>query len=150
MPTVITLRNPRALMLPNITAIIDRAFTSVKIVAPGGLNTVAEDLFKMINDPLQFLMIGMEAGEPKSVIMGFLPNTNLFPYPTVTLFYNEGSKELLRASKAYLFDTLSQAGYTKCWAINSTGRSDAAWIRVFSDEHVAMKPIGSVIELSVK
>jgi len=122
----------------------------VAFVAPGGFDSIAEDIYKFITHENYFTILGVEAGEFKTVAMGFYPTDKIFPYPTVTLFYSKGSRALLKATGQFLLDTLQQRGYTSAWAVNATGHSNAAWARLFGlPGKTSIKPLGSVMEIKV-
>jgi hypothetical protein len=115
-----------------------------------GFDSIAADLFELVTNDNYFLLIGFEEGEAKSVAWGFFPASRMFPFPTIQLFYSEGSKELLLAMKERLLDVLLERGYTKAWAVNITGKSNAAWTKVFETAgKTKISVLGSVMELSV-
>lgn len=147
---VIQLKNPRALMLPPVQALLRRATGSIDFVAPGGFDTIARDVFEFVTNDNYFMLLGQEGGEWKSVVMGFYPSNNMFPYPTVVLLYNEGTPALRKATMRKLLDILVNAGYTSAWAVNGTKHSDAAWSRLFElPGTTKAHKIGSVMEIKV-
>lgn len=147
---VFQLRNPQALLLPDVQKIIRDATGSVHFIAPGGFDSVAEDIYKFVVHDNYFLFLGAEDGTFKSLVMGFYPADRLFPYPTITLFYNKGSRALIKETAKVLLDTLQQRGYTSAWAVNATGKSDAAWMRLFGlPGKTTAKVLGSVVEIKV-
>jgi hypothetical protein len=137
---VIELRNSRALLIPDIQNLLRRAVESGTLVAPSGFDSVAQDIFNFVNDPQQFMLIGMEAGGAKAVVMGYLPVGNMFPYPTVVLIYNEGTRKLSRLLRAELLDFITSHGYTRMLAVNSSGHADAGWLK-------GLTPVGATSEI---
>lgn len=146
---VIQLRRPQALLIPDIQALLGRALASANL-APNGLDSVAKDLFDLVTDDYQFMFLGEEHGKFQSVVFGHLPVGNLYPYPTVVLFYNEGSRALSRHTRDALMDFLLSSGYTRAMAINLTGRSDAVWARGLAPEGARAQILGSFASFEVK
>lgn len=147
---VFQLKNPRALMLPNVQEIIKTAFESISFAAPHGFDSTANDVLKYVIDANFFLILGTENGQFNTMAMGFYPGDMIFPYPTITMFYSRGSKALLQATGRKLVDILGSAGYTTAWAVNATGHKNAAWARLFRlPGTTEIKPLGSVMELKV-
>lgn len=150
MAEVIQLKNPRALLAPEVEKILRAATASNAFVAPVGFDSVAADLYQMVTQDNNFILIGFEAGQAKAVTWGFFPANRMFPYPTVTMFYSEGSKALLGLMRERLLDVLLQRGYTTAWAVNITGKSDAAWTKVFEvPGKTKVSVLGSVMQLSL-
>lgn len=150
MPTVVQIKNPQALLAPEVELVLRAAVGSVEFAAPAGFDSIALDLYKWVTNDNFFLLIGFEAGVAKSVVMGFFPADRIYPYPTVTLFYSKGSRELLRQTGTALLDLLLSRGYTAAWAVNASGRSNEAWMRLFRiPGKTNIKVLGSVMQLSV-
>lgn len=149
MPTVVNLQNPRALLVPEVAALIKRAVESVDFAAPGGVDSVAEDMYIFVTNSQFFFLLGMEDGAPKAMCTGYFPSSRLFPYPVVSLIYNEGSRELLKEMAKGARDTITQAGYTRAWAINGSGRNDDAWCRLIAPKGTKAKRLASVMEIAV-
>jgi len=150
MAEVIQLKNPRALLAPEVEKILRAATASDAFVAPVGFDSVAGDLFEMVTNENSFILIGFEAGEAKAVTWGFFPGSRMFPFPTITMFYSIGSKTLLGAMREKLLDVLLERGYTKAWAVNITGKSNAAWQKVFTvPGKTKIEVLGSVMQLSL-
>jgi len=147
---VIELRNLHALGLAEIQQLLKRAVENGPFLAPAGWDTVATDVFQFVTDPRQFMLLGAENGKFRSVVLGFFPTGNLFPYPTVVLFYNEGSRALSRLTQERLLDTILAAGYTKMIAINGTGEPDPVWQRALTPTGVSSKKAGSLMFFEVK
>ncbi len=150
MPKVILLRNPRALLIPEVAMLIKRAVEATKYAAPGGVDTTAKEFFDYTTDESMFLFLGMEAGASKGLVMGYFPDSALFPLPMVTLIYNEGTKALLKAMSKEIVDHISANGYSKFWAMNATGHTDKAWIRTLTPKGTTGRVIANVIEMAIK
>lgn len=147
---VVQIKNPRALMVPEVMQLLRDATESIHIAAPGGFDSIAVDMYNLVTDDNSFFIIGAEGGHFKSLVLGYFPNSALFPYPTIITFYNKGSPALRRATGAKLLDILLARGYTSAWAVNSSGRSDKAWQHAFEiPGRTKAVPIGTVFELKV-
>jgi hypothetical protein len=147
----IELRNPKALMVAEIQGLFKRMTENIGFMAPGGFDSVAQDILRYVQSDDYFVILGIEDGHPRAIAMGFYPADNLFPYPTVTSMYNEGSPKLVRTVAAKLLDTIVQRGYSAVWAINSSGKPDRAWMRLFRlPGRTSVKPLGTVMEFKVE
>lgn len=150
MPTVVQLKNPHALLTDQVIKILKAATESVQFAAPGGFDSIAADLYKWVTNDNFFIMLGFEDGEAKAVTWGFFPADRIFPYPTITMFYSKGSAELRQGMAIRTLELLLSRGYTSAWAVNSSGRSNAAWQRLFRiPGHTKITVLGSVMQLSV-
>lgn len=150
MISTIQLKNPYALLAPEVEKILRKAVDAHVMVAPGGFDTIAGDLFRLVTQDNYFIILGFDGATAKAVTWGFFPSDRMFPYPTITMFYSEGSKELLRAMREKLLEVLLARGYTTTWAVNITGNSDKAWARVFETPgKTKVSVLGSVMQLSV-
>lgn len=147
---VITLRNPQALLIPDIQNLLKRAVESGVFLAPAGFDTVAGDIMSFVTDPKQFLILGAEGGQFKSVVMGYLPVGNLFPYPTVVMFYNEGSRKLSKETQDHLMDFIVSNGYTRMLAVNSSGHSDRTWLKGLTPSGAIGDIVGSLAMFEVE
>jgi hypothetical protein len=139
----------RALTNPQLTGLISRALESGALLAPVTLDEAAEDIFEFVLDPDKFMIVGMEHGGPTGLMLGYFSTSALFPYPTIVLLYNEGSRAMARALSKAGLDMINTRGYTKALALNGTGRSDNAWIRFMAPEGTSGKVLGSMISLEV-
>jgi hypothetical protein len=147
----IELRNPKALMVAEVQGLFKRMTDRIGFMAPGGFDSIAPDLFRYVSDDGYFVILGVEDGAPRAIAMGFYPADNLFPYPTVTALYNEGSAGLVRVVAAKLLDTILHRGYSKVWAVNSSGKPDRAWQRLLRiPGRTAVVKLGSVMEFKVE
>lgn len=147
---VVNLREPKALLIPQIQQLIHRAVDAGTFLAPGGFDTIAQDLFNFTTDPTQFMFLGAEAGEMKAIAAGFLPVGNLFPYPTIVMFYNEGTRALSRAVQDEVMDFIVTQGYTRMLAVNTSGRADDVWQRALTPSDAKSERVGSLVLFEVK
>lgn len=150
MTYVTILRNPQALLLPDLQNHLRRAIESMAFIAPAGFDTIAEDLYKFVVEPRQFLALGAEDGQWKCSCAGFLPGSNLFPYPTISFLYNEGTRALCREVQAEVMDFMVSNGYTQALVVNTSGKNDAAWLRGLTPEGAKSKVVGSLVHFEVK
>jgi hypothetical protein len=148
---VIELRNPKALMVAEIQGLFKRMTERVSFAAPGGFDSIAPDLYRYVTSDGYFVLLGFEDGSPKALAMGFFPADNIFPYPTITVVYNEGSPGLVQKLGLKLLDTLMQRGYSRAWAINASGKPDRAWQRLFRlPGKTVVQRLGSVMEFRIE
>lgn len=147
---VVELKNTRALVVPEVANLFKRAMAKVKFAAPNGFDSVARDIFEFVENDNYFVFIGAEQGHFKALAMGFYPTNNIFPYPTVVLIYNEGTKEMKSLLIRKMVDTMVGMGYTACWAVNASGHSDKAWLKVIVPDYGEADLVGSVFEFKIK
>ena len=147
---VVELRQLNALTLPDIQILLKNAVESGALLAPNGFDTVAADMIEFVRDPNQFMFLGAEAGKFRGVVMGYLPVENLFPYPTVVLFYNEGSRKLSREMQDALLDFLMSRGYTRMLGVNSSGKKDDVWLKGMTPEGALSYITGSLVMFEVE
>lgn len=147
---VIELTRVDALAIPDIQQLLKRAVESGAFLAPNGFDSVAADIFEFVQNPAMFMLLGAEEGRFRSVMLGYYPHGNLFPYPTIVLFYNEGSRELSRATQDKALDIILSAGYTRMLAVNSTGRDDEVWQRALTPEGATSAKVGSLMMFEVE
>lgn len=145
----IVLRNSRALLIPDVMNLLKRAVESVHLCAPGGFDSVAQDIINFVQDDQQFMILGAEDSKFKAVVLGFFPTGNLFPYPTVMLYYNEGSRELSHVVREKVYEYLLGSGYTRMVCINMSGYPDEIWMRALKVDGVTARIIGSMAEFEV-
>ena len=146
---VIVLRNPAALQVHEIQHLVKQAIAVNPLIAPAGFDSLARDLYEMVTNPDHFFIVGAEDGHFKTLMIGFFSISQLFPYPTITLIYNEGSKELRELVVRKYIDMKLERGYTQTLAINASGHSDEAWVKMVPDDFNA-KRIGSMYLFEVK
>ena len=151
MPNAILLRNPRALLVPDVIKLVNRAVKSVPLLELTELDgAAAQEFFDYCTDENSFLFLGFEDGHAHALMMGYFPTSALFPYPVISLIYNEGSKALLRIVVNEWQALLTSRGYSRTWALNGSGRSDAAWLRCLLPDDWTGKKIASMMELTLK
>lgn len=146
----IVMREPRVLINPAVQTFLKRAVEHSNLLAPAGFDVLANDLFNFVSDPLQFMFMGAEDGQFKCVCLSYLPMGNLFPYPTVVMFYNEGSRQLSREVQELVMDTMLSKGYTQVLAVNASGHKDEVWQRALTPEGAKSKRVGSLVLFEVK
>lgn len=146
---VVQVKNPAVLLLPEVQEMLQRAVEKAPHMAPRGLDSIAVDLYGLILDECRFFLLAWEDGKPSGFAFGSFPSGNLFPYPSVGMLYNEGSKAALRALSQALKNTILSKGYRKVYTMNVTGRSDKAWEKVIAPEGVSSTVAGSVMVLEV-
>lgn len=144
---VVQIKNPAAFTLPEVAGVLQKALAITQRVEPATAGDYAEDIIRMVSDDNAFVFLGEEGGHFKLIILGFLPTMKLFPHATIVSFYNEGSRGLRDLGKSKLMDFIKSRGYNTAWAVNGTGNSDAAWLRVFGQDAVETSRIGTVFEL---
>lgn len=140
----------QALLKPDIQQLLKRSVDSGALLAPHGFDSVAQDIYNFVADPTQFMVLGAEKGEMKGLVLGFLPVGNLFPYPTIVLFYNEGSRALSREMQDVVLDILLEAGYTRMLAVNSSGAKDEVWQRALTPKGATSEKVGSLYVFEVE
>lgn len=146
---IIQLRNPNALLVPAVQRILKAAIESDALVAPGGFDTIAQDILDYVTLDNHFLLLGAENGEFKAMLMGHFPAGQLFPYPQVIVLYNEGTKALKTAIQQKYIDIMLERGYTKTLAMNGSGRSDKAWLKALTPPNAKASVLGSVMLMEV-
>ncbi len=142
MAEIAQLRNPKALALPQVQKLFKDAIGS----HPGILGSFEDSIGEyasIVLDPSFCILVGVEKGEYKALSILVLPKGKILPMPQIWLFYNEGSDELKKALIEHSKEFFIGAGYTRIWAINGTGVSDAAWKKAFSGSG-NMTRVGSV------
>lgn len=147
---VIELRQLNALTLPDVQLLLKNAVESGALLAPSGFDTVAMDMIDFVRNENEFMLLGAENGKFRGVILGYLPVGNLFPYPTIVLFYNEGSRKLSREMQDYLLDFLMSRGYTRMLAVNSSGKKDDVWLKGMTPEGALSYITGSLVMFEVE
>lgn len=151
MPHCAIVRNPQALLLPQIEGLITRAIEATPRAAPYGLAAAAEDVLQYVTLPHRGMLLGYEDDDPvnpKAVVFWVFPTGGLFPYPNVTLIYNEGSKALKRAMAKTTLDTIFQAGFPAIWIINGTGHGANVWHRALMPANTKSVILGDFIEVT--
>jgi hypothetical protein len=146
---ILTLRDPNALANPSFRTFLSEALKS-NFSVNSDLSDVAEELFAYIQRPDMFMLVGMEDGEFRGLLLGHLPQSRMFPTPMITFLYCSGSRELRLGLCDRIMDIFVSHGYTKSWAWNSSGHSDKAWEKVLDTGRNQFKRLGSVYSVEVK
>lgn len=148
---VVQIKNPNALMIPEVGDLLQKALTITQRVPPERMEAVAPDIIRMVADPNSFLFLGEEGGHFRLLILGNLPTSALFPHAIILSFYNEGSRALKVLGTQKVLDLMSSRGYNTAWAVNGTGKPDRAWVRAFQHPGIAkVTPMGTVFELTAQ
>lgn len=146
---IIEVKNKQALASPELQALLQKMVDSSPVLAPQGLSAAAGELISFIERPDHFFLLGAEAGAFKSIVLGMLPQSVLFPYPQVVMAYNEGSRDLKIAMHSAILDAVTSAGYTTFWTFNVGKHSDKAWLRTFQHPDGEFSKIGSLMEFKI-
>lgn len=152
MPQAIRIQNPAALLTPELSLFLKDALTSSPLAMPGGWDSMAGTLYTYVTDARFFLIVGIESGAFQALAFGFLPGTNLYPYPTINLFFAKPKSSIAvkRAVQAKILAHILEHGYNRCLAINATGHPDEVWERAFGHKHVGMQPVGTAYVLNLE
>ena len=145
MARVVKLTNPEAFKRPEVQALFEAAF---KDNALAEYDTALAELVALPADPMVGLFVGAEKGALKGLCIACLPRSALTPTPSVYHFYNAGSAKLREALISATVDFFIEAGYTRFWTINATGRSDEAHAKLFRSVGEA-KRLGSFLEFAI-
>jgi len=145
MAKVVRLTNPAAFKREEVQALFRAAFETNPLA---DYEKALGELVALPADPMVGLFIGAEKGELKALCIACLPRSALTPVPTVYHFYNTGSAKLREALIITTVDFFLEAGYTRFWTINATGRSDEAHAKLFRSAG-APKRIGSFLEFAI-
>lgn len=151
MAQAIRLMNPEALNQPEFQAFLRRAVAAVPFAAPGGFESIVKDLFDSISlTDNYFTIVCAEEEKWVGVIIGFFPANNLFPYPTITLMYNEGTRAAADALKRKALEVLLSKGYTNVWGFNASEHDDKVYERGMGLPELKVTNIGSVFKFGIK
>lgn len=146
---ILHVRNPQALANPMLLKLFEDALTAIPDAAPGGVASCAQDIYACIANPDIITLVGVEEGAFTTLCVAVLPNNNIFPYPSIVIGYNVGSRETYRAVKARMLDTLLEKGYTHFRTANTSGHSDAAWEKVSSLDGYTLSQAGTLYDVKV-
>ena len=145
MAKVVRLTNPVAFKRTEVQELFKSAFESNPIAE---YDQVIGELVALPADPMVGMFIGAEKGKLAALCIACLPRSALTPVPSVYHFYNAGSAKLREALIAATVDFFLEAGYTRFWTINATGKSDEAHAKLFRSAGEA-KRIGSFLEFAI-
>jgi hypothetical protein len=146
---ILTLRDPNALANPSFQTFLQTALSS-NFSVNSNLSDVVQELVAYMTQPNMFMLVGMEDGEFRGLLLAHLPLSRMFPVPMITFLYSAGTPELRIALCDRIMDIFVSHGYTKSWAWNSSGHSDKAWEKVLDTGRNQFKRLGSVYSVEVK
>lgn len=141
---VIQVRN--GLAFAGLKGLLSRAITSTPLCSQAGL----EECLAYILDDDKWMLVGVEDAQVRALALVSGPITQLFPFPQVALFYNEGSGELRRALSAAINSTISEAGYDRLIIANMTGHDAEVWARGMLPKGMNYKVLGEAIEVELR
>lgn len=150
MGRIVELRNPKALMMPNVMGLLKRVLKSDAFLNPVELSDAAEDLLAFVIQDNQFMFLGAENGDFKSMMLVSAITSPLFPLPFIIADYNEGTRSLHREMKTFAVDRLVGLGYTRVMAMNGTAASDEVWQRAMALPGLNVIPLGTIHTVEIK
>lgn len=143
--TVVRMTNPLAMNGDQVQELFSRAFKDSKMCSFEGAE---EEFLRLVRHASTGVFVGAEKGEFHGLVIVDLPSTRLAPHPTVFHFFNEGSDALRTELIKAAVDFALQAGYTRLWAINATGRPNVAYKKLF-EEAGEVEIIGGFMEIKL-
>lgn len=144
--TVVPVKNPLALSIPEVHGLFVRAFTNGGLSA-GWSDQVMAELISMIGNPNNGFWIGEERGVYKALLIVLLPSSFLNPIPIVYMIYNEGSRSLLKQIANAGIAFLRANGYSRFRGINMN-MTDDQFAKVFKFAGKSVKTM-SVMEFEI-
>lgn len=145
MTKVVRLTNPAAFEQDEVQELFKSAFESNPLA---DFVKARAELATLPSDPMIGLFIGAEKGALLGLVIACLPRSTLTPVPSVYHFYNAGSAKLRELLLSTMVDFFLQAGYTRFWAINTTGRDDEAYMKLFRSAGEASR-VGGFLEFKI-
>ena len=145
MTRIVRLTNPEAFGRAEVQSLFEKAFETNALAT---YEEAAPELKAVAADPLVAMLIGAEKGKLRALSIACLPRSALTPLPTVYHFYNGGSAKLREALIHATVDFFMEAGYTRFFAMNTTGASDEAYAKLFRKAGEAER-VYSVLEFKV-
>lgn len=142
---VVRMQNPQAFLFPEVQALFKRAFHGNALLR---FEDCPEGFVAMVVDPLIGVFLGRENGRFKALGVVMLPANAMQGKPRVFSFYCSGSAALRNAMQKAGVDFMRGAGYTGFWAINTTGKSQGIYARLFKGMGEA-KEIGTIVEFTL-
>ncbi len=127
---VIRVQNPLALKVPEVKALVQRAFEKGTL-AGKWTDELEYAIALVIGDPKSGVFVGQESNAFKALLIINLPASPLIPAPVVYTVYNEGTKALLKqmANEGVAFGKAN--GYDHFWGVNQL-TDDATYARLFA------------------
>lgn len=147
---VVQIKNPRALLIPDMQKFFEKVLKAFPRLAPLGLGSIAEDLFAYVTREDYFMLLGMEDKKPVGLLLGHFHQNNMVPYAMIDILYNDGSPSVSKALREKAIDIFTSAGYTKVWASNLSDINDKTWVRAMKLSNIDIQPLGTVFEIGVK
>ena len=137
---MIEVKNPAAVKVPIIRDFLQRAFQK----SPWGWSEeVLPELERHIQDPSVGVLLAMEHSNPIGLSIVLLPTSPLDQTPQVAYLYSErGTPQLTKAT----VDFIQGKGYNRFQALNNTGNSDRAWMKVMAVDGWTVRPKATLME----
>jgi hypothetical protein len=128
---VIRVTKPQAFQLPEVRSLFREAILG----GPGGIGhrnpeRVIDKIAGNLASPNLAVFIGLEQGRPLSILSCALPADPETDWPMFDLATHHGSTTLRRAMIAAGIAFFKAAGYNEAIAINFSGHTDNAYIRM--------------------
>lgn len=148
MAKVANFTNPQALTQEPVLNILREAFPEGGNVAPEGFDAAASDFVRAIQDPNTYLLVGMEKGEFRGVVLMSVPANKIAARPQVIHFFNKGSMKMRDALLEEMTRIIAEEGFATFSAVNASGKSDEAWLKTFKKAGQAER-IGSLFKFNI-
>ena len=142
MPNTFLIKNPNAVYFLGFKDLLQRAFA----VSPWKDIDITDEIKSIITNPRMGLLGTKENNQFVGLSIISLPTSKLDTCPQVIYLYNEGTMQAKDNLIKATVDFIHKAGYNRFWAINYSGRSDAAWSKVMKPEDWDLSPVGSIME----
>lgn len=127
---IIEVRDPNVFETDECRAFFQRAFVTGRPMQPQLALDVSRALCLVQRS---VILMGLEDGEWRGLLMGTLPVSPIAPHPNVFFLYNAGSAEMRKALIQQAIDWMHANGYTEATATNWSPHSDEAWLRLWGD-----------------
>lgn len=143
MPEVMELKNPKALLLPPIQAMVKKFVAYDPAINP---QEVLVELAYAIDDPRAGVFLAAdEAGIFRGICVVYLPHSPFAPHPICPMLYAEGpgsiKKELVDKGVAFV----KANNYDHIRAFNVSGKPDKVWLKSFKQAGTPT-PVGTLVE----
>lgn len=143
---IVRMLNPAAAQLPAVRKLFMMALEQGALAPEVSLARVAATC----QNANCGVFIGLEEGEPKALLVVFLPQDPRTDRPLLDLGACWGSSALKREIWAHGMAFAKSAGYNQAWCFNHSGRSDAAYIRGWRAMGHKAKVRSSLIEVDLE
>ena len=144
--SVARVQNPSVLTAP---AVIDLFTAAFKNDMPAPVGGVLAELVQVLPNERVLVVIGLEGGKLKGLMIAHDPASALAVYPSVYHFFNSGRAKLRDALLDELLSWLKERNVDTFMAANMTGKSDRAWLKAFKKAGTP-EMVGSVIRFKVE